>query len=265
MRPGKWPYAVISTLAVAAVALLGWQHRAANELRGEIARQRTQARERTRLQAENQRLVAAQPTAEELADVIARRMAQEQLRSQLAAMHRREEAARAGATLRGVADPNAAVPSLKGNLLAAERWINAGQATPEAAFQTTLWASAAGDLDSLAELLAFDVEARSQATATFDRLPAAVQNELGTPERLIALLTAMDVPLGRASILGQFPSPTGTKVSALLIDAAGKSKTTLFTLRAEGDRWRLVVPAAVVKRYADWLQPPGAAAGGRVN
>src|SRR5512141_1831594 len=117
MHPGKWPYAVIATLAVAAIALLGWQHRTANELRGEIARQRTQVRERTRLEAENQRLIAAQPTAEELADLLARRMAQEQLRSQLAAMHRREEAARAGAAQRAAADPSAAVPSLKGNML----------------------------------------------------------------------------------------------------------------------------------------------------
>ena len=265
MRPGTGFYVVIATLAVAATALLEWQHRTANELHGEIARQRTQARERTRLVAENQRLIAAQPTAEELADLLARRMAQEQLRSQLAAMHRREEAARAGAAQRAAADPNAAVPSLKGNMLAAERWINAGQATPEAAFQTTLWAAAAGDLDSLAELLAFDAEARSQATATFDRLPAAVQNELGTPERLIALLTAMDVPLGSASILGQFPSSTDTRISALLIDAGGKAKTAMFSLRAEGERWRLMVPAEIVKKYAGWLQAPVAAAGGGVK
>ena len=36
-----------------------------------------------------------------------------------------------------------------------------------------------------------DPASRDQAAATFDRLPPVVQNEVGTPERLIALLTAV--------------------------------------------------------------------------
>lgn len=252
MPAGKRSFAVLGTLIVATIAVLGWQHRRTNELRDEVVRQRVVAQEQARLQAENRQLVAAQMTETELADLIARRMAAEQLRTQLATMHRREEAS----TPAAAADTRSAVPSLKGNSLAFQLWQNAGQATPDAAFQTTLWAAAAGDLDSLAGLLEFDAAARSEAAAAFDRLPGAVQNELGTPERLIALLTAMDVPLGRATIVGQFPNPTGTKVAAQLIDAEGKLKNAVFSLRADGERWRLVVPAEVVKKYAGWLRAP---------
>ncbi len=256
MRPGRWPFAVFATLIVVTIAVLGWQHRRANELRGEIARQRAQTHEQAQLRAENRRLAAEQPTAAELADLAARRRVAEQLRSQLAAMHQREKAPVLAVASEQKADSGMPVQSLKGNAVARRFWQNAGQATPDAAFQTTLWASAAGDIDSLADLLKLDPEAGREAAAAFDRLPAVVQNELGTPDRLIALLTAMDVPLGSAAILGQFPTPTDTRVSAQLIDADGQAKVAVFSMRADGDRWRLMVPSAVVKKYAGWLQAP---------
>lgn len=253
MPASKRSIAVLGTLIVATISGLGWQHRQANGLRAEVARQRVVVQEQARLQAENRQLVAAQMTETELADLIARRMVVEQLRTQLATMQRREAASTPAAV---VTEAKVEILSLIGNSVAAQLWQNAGQATPAAAFQTTLWASANGDIDTLADLLAFDVEAGREAAATFDRLPANVQNELGTPERMTALLTAMDVPLGRASIVGQFPTPTDTKVAAQLIDAEGKLKTAVFSLRADGDRWRLVVPAEVVQKYADWLRAP---------
>jgi hypothetical protein len=252
MPANKQSIAVLGTLVVATLCGLGWQHRQSIGLREEIVRQRAVAQEQARLQAEHRQLVAAQMTEPELADLIARRMVGEQLRTQLATMQRREAASPPAATVEAKAE----IPSLIGNSVAARLWQNAGQATPAAAFQTTLWASAAGDIDALADLLAFDVGARSEAAATFDRLPGALQSELGTPERMIALLTAMDVPLGRASIVGQFPTPTDTKVAAQLIDVEGRLKTAVFSLRADGDRWRLVVPAQVVQKYAGWLHAP---------
>ena len=257
MRANFLSYGIIAVLGAAVLGLLGWQHRQTNGLHREVARLRSVTQERARLQAENRQLVAAQVTETELADVIARRMEAEELRTQLATMQRRVAAAKqAAVAAAAAAATKAEIPSLDGNSVAAHLWQNAGQATPAATFQTTLWASAAGDIDALTDLLAFDVEARREATATFDRLPVSLQNELGTPERLIALLTAMDVPLGHASIVGQFPNPTDTKVTAQLTDAGGKSKTAVFSLRADGDRWRLVVPVQVVQQYAGWLHAP---------
>lgn len=248
MLPIHRSYLVLTAVLGVTAAGLGWQHRITAKLDEKIDRQRAEARELSRLRTENQRLAAVRPTAEELADLLARQVTLEQLRKQRAAMQGREqEMAQAVAT-----EP--AAPSLKGNSVAFKLWRNVGQATPDAAFETALWAAAAGDLDTLAGLLTFDDEVKKQATTTFDHLPAAMQNELGSPEKLVALLTAIDVPLGRASILGQVSTPTGTRVTSQLIDAEGKSRTAVFTLQAEDDRWRLKVSAGVVAKYDHWLR-----------
>jgi hypothetical protein len=253
MRPQFWQFAVPALLAAAVWVAIDRQGRTGRELVDELARQHARADEQAHLQAENQRLVAAQPTAEQLAALRARQEALDQLRAQLAALHRHEAGSAKAAA--GEAKPVAGL--LKGASASYLLWQDVGSATPEAAFETTLWAAVHGNIDSLAELLTFDAEARAGATATFDHLPAAVQNELGTPERLIALLTALDVPLGRASISGQTPTPAGMNVTTRLIDAEGRAKTAVFTLQTDGDRWRLLVPASVVQRYDAWL---GAAA-----
>lgn len=255
MRANKWPIAVIGAFVFVAVLVLGWQRQAANELRGEIARQRALGRERARLTTENQRLTAAQASAEELDRLLAERKAVAQLRAQLETMQRRtteSTAARRGA----MTEPPKVASLLNGNTVAYQLWQNAGAATPDAAFETVLWASAGGDIDRLVELLAFAPEARDLSAAIFAQLPAAMRKEFATPERLIAVLTAKDVPLGRAAILRQNATPTDTKVTAQIFDAAGNPKVAQFSLRAEGDRWRLVVPVNVVKRYAAALHPP---------
>jgi hypothetical protein len=209
------------------------------------------------LTSENQRLVAAQPTAQEIEKLLADRKAIARLRSELETMHRRAEAA-ARATTPSAAEGNplATAPSLRGGTVAYQLWKNAGQATPDATFETVLWAAAGGELETVADLLAFDADARSRAAAVFAGLPDSIRNELGTPERLIALLVADDVPLGSAMVVAQIPTPTDTKVVAQVIDTDGTRKMSQFSLRADGNSWRLVVPRNVVERYAARLQSP---------
>jgi len=257
MQTNRWPWMAIAALTLLAGATLGWQRRTAMELRDEIALRRAQSGEQTRLQAEHQRLISTSATAEELATQMAERLAVTQLRTQLEALRRRASESATGRRTEGPAQPQA-TPPLAGNVLAYKLWQNLGAATPAAAFETTLWASAGGDIDALAGLLALDPEARTEAAALFAQLPANLRQEFGSPERLVAVLTAKDVPLGSATILGQYPSPTDTKVSALIFDAEGNQKISLFSLRLEGDRWQLVVPGNAVKRYAAWLQAPPA-------
>jgi hypothetical protein len=247
MRAG--PVVVLIAITGLWLAGVAWQRREARELRAAIERQRAGLAERSRLEAENKRLAAAQPSDEEMEALVAKLAMAEQLRAQLASLRQREEAAAR------VPAPTAATPapSLLGNSIGFDHWRNVGQASPDAAFQSALWASANGDLDALAGLLTFNEAAREEAAALFARLPPAMRNEVTTPERLVALLTAMDVPRGRAGIVGQFSSAGGTRVSAQLIDAEGKAKVAVFTLQRDGDRWRLAVPPAVVKKYAGWL------------
>ncbi len=255
MQTNRWPWVAIAVLALVAATALGWQRQTTAGLRGEIAGQRAQIRERATLQAEHRRLTATQATPKELETLLAERAAVAQLQAELDSLRRR---ASESAVVRRAERPEQAQPTppLTGNVLAHQLWKNRGAATPAAAFETTLWASAGGNIDALAGLLALDPDARTEALALFAQLPEKLRQEFGSPERLVAVLTAKDVPLGSATILGQYPSPTDTKVAAQIFEAEGKQKVSLFSLRAEGDRWQLVVPGNAVKRYAAWLHAP---------
>lgn len=255
MGPVRRILLVLVPPVVLTAAVLGWQRRTAVELQERVARQRAATAELARLQKENQRLLAAQPTEAEVVDLLARQGLVQNLQAQRAALHRKEE--QADRTAATESEATSELISLKGNSVDFRLWRNVGQATPEAALQTALWAAATGNLDALTGVLMLDEQARSQAAAAFDRLPAPLRGELGTPERLIAFLTAMDVPLGRASISGEAATPGGMKVTSQLTDAEGRSKAALFTLQSVDERWRLQVPAEAVRKYAGWLQAPG--------
>jgi hypothetical protein len=247
---------VIAVLVAGALAVLGWQRRTTEKLRAGLDRQRAAlAKQQALQQAEQQerQQAAARERAEELDRVLAERAAVARLREELAAL--RHRAAGTAAT-REARAPEPARPSLVGNVLAFSLWRNAGRATPEATLETGLWASVNGDIDTLTGLLLFDAEARNEAGALFARLPTALQQEFVSPERLVAVLAAKDVPLGSAAILNQYPAEQETKVAAQIFDAEGKHRMALLSLRSDEAGWRFVVPANAVKRYAAWLRGP---------
>jgi RNA polymerase sigma factor (sigma-70 family) len=71
-------------------------------------------------------------------------------------------------------------------------WRNAGRATPEAAFETFLWAAFNGNADTLMRTYAFAPSAKAKLDAWFLTLPPGVQAKFGAPERLIAPVVAED-------------------------------------------------------------------------
>jgi hypothetical protein len=261
MRTPRWPFVAVALLVLAAVALIGRQRQEAANLRATIVRQRAAARERAALMAENRRLAAHQVSVEELDRLRAERAAVSGLRAELDNLKRRAEAAAPVAAAAKMAAPVVESPLTQGAVPAAE-WRNAGAATPAAAFETVLWSSAGGDLDTLGGLLTFDASTRAKAQSIFAWLPANLQRELATPERLMALLTAKDVPLGSAQITATYPLESETKLvtqlynSSAPADSSLVAKSAMFVLRPDGDRWLLVVPGRVVDRYAAWLQTP---------
>jgi hypothetical protein len=263
MRTSKWRFAVLAGLVLLTMASLGWQRHVASRLRSQIARQRAASSEYLQLEREHQRLMNAQVSPQELQRLRAERAAVTALLGEIETMRRRAETAardipvsKSPATV-----ANSRTPSMREGAVAARLWKNAGQATPDAAFESVLWASLGGDVDSLTRLLVFDPEAQIKAEAIFAKLPAVMRQELVTPERLMALLTAKNVPLGSAEILTQVTpadSLADTKITAKVVDAKGKSKEVELALRAQGDSWRLVVPADAVERYAVLLEAPPA-------
>lgn len=242
-------------MTLAVLASLGWQRHTTLLLRETIARQRSDRKVIEQLSAEHRRLTAAQLSPEELEKLRAERAAVSALLLEIEGMKRRAEIA-----ARGIAIQKAAVvpmaPSLKGRPVTSDRWMNAGQSSPDAAFQTALWAAAGGDVESLAETLVFDADTKVRADKLFAQLPAAMQTEVGTSEKLVALLTAKDIASGSAQILAQYPSSTGAKIAARLFDADGNQKQMLISMKADGDSWRLIVPSNAIERYATSLQAP---------
>ncbi len=249
---------VITVLVAGVLASIGWHQRTTAALRTELDQQRAA---RARLQAsrqaeqQEQQLASARARAEEIDRLLAERAVVARLREELAALRQRA-AETAGS--QPVRQPAATRPSLVGNALAFSLWTNAGRTTPAAALETGLWASANGDIDTLTSLLVFDPEARHEAGALFARLPEALRQEFVSPERLVAVLAAKDVPLGSAAILNQYPAANETKVSVQIFDAENKHRMALLSLRPDEAGWKFVVPANAVKRYAAWLRPEAA-------
>lgn len=261
MRTNLRAFVFLAVLLLTVLAVLGWQRRTANELRDELARQRAAlAEKQARQQAEQQerQQASARERAEELDRVLAERTTVARLREELAALRHRADGTAIARDAR-VAGP--ARPSLVGNALTFSLWQNSGRATPAATLETGLWASVNGDIDTLTGLLLFDAEARDEAGALFARLPTALQQEFVSPERLVAVLTAKDVPLGSAAILNQYVAGNETKVAVQIFDADNKHRMALLSLRSDEGGWRFVVPANAVKRYASWLQAPAVVAG----
>ena len=262
MRAQKRFFLAIGALAVAMLLLLGWQQRTALVLRHELALRRTEAAERSRLQAEARRLSAAQVADVEMERLRAERNAVSALRAEIETMRRRAEANARPATAEGapkMAGKNRVDRPMTEAAVPAALWKNAGRATPAAALETILWAAAGGDMATLEKGLAVDLDVGLKAEAIFRKLPAAMQRELVSPQGLIALLTAKDVPLGSAQILAQDQTPTDVKVAVHLLDEQGKMKYVLLSYRADGPKWRLVVPASAVDNYAAVLSAPVAA------
>ena len=248
---------MLAGLLVAVVVVIQWQHRATERLRAQILVQRTSANELAWLRAEHQRLEAAQLKPEELTRLAADRNAVTALLAEIENMKHRAEAV--ASTSKMPASPKPLQRSMKDGPVAAAFWKNAGQASPEATFETALWAGAGGDVESLAGLLSFDVDAQARAEAIFAGLPTALRQELVTPGRLIALLVARDVPLGSAQVLTQITpvDPAAeTKLRVKLVDAEGNPKETYLSLRSQDGSWRFVVPPRVVEKYATLLQTP---------
>jgi hypothetical protein len=258
MSPRKRPIVAIVVLVAGVLSLLGWQRQTATRLRREIVARTEEANQLARLVAEEKKLIDAQVSSEEMEKRRAERAAVSALLLEIEAMKRRAATAAHEAKQRDLAEsaPREPRQSLIGNSVPASRWTNAGRATPDAAFETALWAAGGGDIESLAGLLAFDEPAQTKAEAIFANLPPGMKQELATPQRLIALLVAKDAPLGSAQIVSQSSTATGAQIDGQLMDEKGKSKQVRLSLRPEGDSWRFIVPPSAVDKYAAQLQAP---------
>ena len=148
--------------------------------------------------------------------------------------------------------------SMLNEMVPSAQWKNAGQATPAATFETALWAAAAGDVDALSRLLSIDPVVRVEAIKLMQKLPESLRHEYTTPEQVIALFSARDVPVdGAAQVLDPGTTgPVGTRLVAVVRGADNSRRQAHLTLKQEGAGWRFVVPVSAVERYAALIKGP---------
>lgn len=250
---------LIAGFAAVGAGALAWRSLHLAHLRDEVAIQREEGRDLARLRAENQRLTAENISPSALEALRGDRAALTRLRGELEALRARSISPPA----RPAVTPPAAGPSTPRAIPAAE-WKNAGQNTPASSFETVMWAAAGGDVDALSQMLALNGGAKAKADALFASLSPAARANYVSAERLVAFLTAREVPLGTMAVWGQTPQADDeVSLRARIESANGDARFPAFLLRRYAEGWKLVVPESAIDKYAVQLREREERAGPR--
>jgi len=184
-----------------------------------------------RLRREHNRLIRLQPASAEMT-------------------HLHSEASERGVdSLVSGPSSNVETTSLRPGIWApASVWKNAGRATPEAAVETMLWAAAGGNVGVLHDTLVLAPDTRSKATEILARLPAATRQQYLTPEDMMGVVVAGNVPLDSAQLVARQQNQ-GDQVTEYLRlkDSSGRTEQVYLQLQKAPDGWQLVVPRSAVE------------------
>ena len=226
-------HVVMVTIGAVAGLLWGFERTRAAQLQTELETRRETDNELARLRREHERLLRLQPSTDELAR-----------------LSRDVVAEIAPAPSQPLVKAEASVGALKpGAWALAGEWRNCGRATPQAAVETLLWASASGDLEALKGTLEFDDAARAKAVATLARLPVAARAQYGAPEDFLALMVAGNVPLDSALVVARQQFNENDAVEYLRLKRPnGATRQVGLTLRRSADGWKLRVPETAVDK-----------------
>lgn len=130
---------------------------------------------------------------------------------------------------------------------------NMGQASPEAALETIMWAKGNANIEALKRCLAFDSESKAKAYAFFDTLPPETRAKFVSAEGLLAALIA-DAPTAVSlKILKQNANPDGSVTIDFEAEDASKSvdpESKFVFRKTDGIGWQLVYPGKVLPIFA---------------
>lgn len=245
-------WAVTITLAVAATAVLLRQRSVLSQMEAEhlsVEQSLAQMREQIGSAPPPIRSAAA-PASDDVSEMENARANLARVREQVA-LAARDNAARADAPR---------PPFTPGVLMPAADWQNAGNATPEAALQTVLWAGAGGDIATMARHLRYMTPQAQSAAESLHRNLGDAAAKYQNPLELVAALTVPEIPIASARVRS-WDSPTPIPAGAteiriahveLYSSAVPKTATLLFIKESGG--WKIMVPAEAIQRYAAQLQ-----------
>jgi hypothetical protein len=236
---------LFAAAAIALSAVVASREFRARRQADELAAERQRHAELSRLLNENQGLKAQQLSGLERKRLELRHAEADSLRSRLVELQTRSAGEPAGAP--AAADGIQNVP--------AADWVYAGREDPKATFESVLWAASGGDVEHLAELLGFAQNVRGQADAFFAQLPAASQEEFGSPERVVATLLAGGFPKDAAylTVLQDHASDQDAYALVTVGHSDGQPRTNVYQFHRDADGWRLMVPASVLSGYQSIL------------
>jgi hypothetical protein len=138
-------------------------------------------------------------------------------------------------------------PSLRiGSWAAPGDWRPCGNATPDAAIESTLCAAAHGDLGSLKATLEFDGKALAKAESILADLPELSRRQYASPEDLLAVIVAGSIPLDSAQLVARQEDGSGKVTEYVrLRNAEGATRQVSISLHQGPDGWRLAIPASI--------------------
>lgn len=237
----------VSFLLIVGASALGgiwwrWENAVTEGLQRQLETLRSDAAERKRLQQEHDRLVALQPAAHEL----------ERLRRKV-----ETDGQPAPEANRSISVSTGGPALRRGVWAAPSSWKDCGQTTPEGTLETALWAAAGGDLGTLKGVFEFDAVSLAKAQAVLDVMPEASRDMYSTPEDLLTLLAAREIPLTEAQWFARTDHDADTVTeSVVLRDPEGRTQQAHLTFHRGEHGWRLTVPEAIVERMTDALISP---------
>lgn len=240
---------------------LGWQRLTQGKLREEIEALRARDHDAAHLRAENQRLSDSRIPASELNALRADHAVTVRLRDEIEALKSREKMA-ADVPAGNETPVNKPAPPVQvpadPDMRPASAWKNVGRATPETALETALWAAVGGDMDTLSEAIHLDSTSRTKIEAALAGLPPELRAQYGTPEKLLALMVARDMPSTPMKMERQ-PNPelppNVVPLKVKVQDARGM-KNNVLVMQKLSDDWQLVVPSGVINKYVGLLTAP---------
>ncbi|HEY1793597.1 MAG TPA: hypothetical protein VGG34_11815 [Opitutaceae bacterium] len=194
---------------------------------------RSAAKRYAAIRSNHERLLAEQPTAEEVRRLARARALAKALGARLLELKSQSE------TPEGRdADDS----------LSAKQWAYVGNATPREAITSVLWAASQGDVERLASLIGFSESGQAKAAGLYSQLPAASQQDYGSAEKVVATMIAGSFPKDASSVTITADREWGEDASVVMSVDHGPSgtRTNLYRFRLGPQGWRLLVPANVM-------------------
>jgi hypothetical protein len=128
---------------------------------------------------------------------------------------------------------------------------NAGQSTAMKAFETAIWATYHGEVESMGRIITLDAAAQERADRIFASLPPESQAELKDARTMTALLIESAYPSsGTYEVVWGGPSggnPTEWILGTKMVSDSGQTTMGQLTMRQVNGAWSLVVPEPAVQ------------------